>query len=464
MVAGIALIPATDEDSKQPDKIRKRVEHHLKPLVDYAEDTIIDYVGAAICHDAQHKAKKSDLGCCGPSCEIRRIPVKFRAACRINRRTSLFIGGTGGMRKLETGHRSRLHKGIEDFLVNPRRFLRMKYHTIPGIAEGIYGWVAANYAASTEDTDAKFGTNPIKGYVEMGGQTMQIALSCGTVPNQALRGDGFRDITIGSNKYNVFAHEWGDRGADAQWRRHLLNLYGVPNPADKIAKERLNPLVKDGCLPDGAWDPNYPNGYSGSGEFDECVKECKKLVACGDECAQAHGCLMQTVRQDVRTKVAGVKAWVGGATFWYGARGVFADPDTGSEYQPIRLMHEANWVHKMFEQRRNVMPGGNQTHAWRSVFNAVYTTVTLHKGFGIRLEQGSGGDASTDIDLSAEQKLAGEMVTELEEFTTTDNDDHTSTYTIVDPDKQPWALGAALIQVHDPNCIQDLLERYKPSL
>ena len=490
MVPGIATIPATDGDSKRPDEIRKRVEHHLKPLVHYAEGVIIDYVRKALLHDAHHLNRRGinsanpwDSNTGDDFREATRLfNIATGSACRNTAalRASLFIGGTGGMRALEAGRRSRLHKGIEDFLVNPRRFLTMKYHTIPGIAEGIYGWAAANYAKTKDG--ATFGRDTIKGYIEMGGQTMQIALNCGIVTNEApaIKGDGFRDITIGGIKYNVFAHEWGDRGADARWRRHLHVLYALPNmditPADKIAKERLNPqepentrLLKDNCLPKGAWDPRYPNGYSGTSNFTECIKDCLALVACRgyvqleQHAGHQYGCLIQSLPAVVpKDKVAGVRAWVGGANFWYGAQGVFANPD--GQYQPIRLMHEANLVHNRYKQREPAMPEANRPHLWRAVFNAVYTSLTLHMGFGIRLKQQARGDATTAVTASDHEKLNEAMLEQLNTLTTTADNDDISSYTIVDPDKQPWALGAALIQIHDSDCIQDLLERYKPSL
>ena len=153
MAPGIAKIPAADLDDAAT--IRMRVAHHLKPLLDFAE----------------HEIKRHARG-------------QYRPG-----RVTLFMGATGGMRDLEIGKRSRLQQQTRKFLASCP-FSRVEYKTIPGLAEGIFGWAAANYSSSTDEKfPGQFGftTSPIlgsgrypprrqqrytKGYLEMGGQTM----------------------------------------------------------------------------------------------------------------------------------------------------------------------------------------------------------------------------------------------------------------------------------------------------
>ena len=195
-------------------------------------------------------------------------------------------------------------------------------------------------------------------------------------------------IKIGPSKYDVFAHEWGDRGADAIWRKHLGHLYGSSNPADVIARVRLHPRERDSCLPKGAWDPDYPNGYSGAGNFSECIEECRALVACKNgACKDQHACLIEQLPQRVRSQLPKdlrVKGWVGAANFWYGARGVLAKPD--NDYEPIRLMREAAYLHtENYEERMEAMKASNNPdheRLWRAVFAAVYTSVTRRIALG----------------------------------------------------------------------------------
>jgi len=440
---GIAKIPA--EDSDDAATIRKRVAHHLKPLLEFAEN------------------------------EIRRHARRQYRPGRV----TLFMGATGGMRDLEIGRRSRLQQQIRKFLASCP-FSRVEYKTIPGLAEGIFGWVAANYSSSTDEKlpgQFGFATSPAlrggrhtfaryqrytKGYIEMGGQTMQVAFSCN--PEETSKSlENFRKIRIGPTKYDVFAYEWGDRGADAAWRKHLRQLYDNSNPADKIATVRLHPRERDNCLPKEAWDPDYPNGYSGAGNFAKCIEECIALVACQNgACKDQHPCLLSQLPQGVRSQLPKdlkVKGWVGAANFWY-ARRVLAEPDT--DYKPIRLMREAAHLHtKDYMARMEAMKASNNPdheRLWMAVFNAVYTSVTLHRGFGVQTPIAQEVMMAAD-DNALKKSLGKEVAAQIKALNMTS--DPGTEYTIVDPARKPWALGAALVYIHDPDCLRDLLKKYE---
>jgi len=362
------------------------------------------------------------------------------------------------------------------------------YQTISGKVEGVFGWVAANYTvgANTFPSDAAVNAGRGHNYLEMGGQTMQLAL-CTTVhpagnPVPPLR------IKIGPRLYELLAHCWEDRGADAVWRKHLDNLYGPAHPPNGVRGVLPASATANNCLPKDAHDPKLVD-YPASGRFIECIHDCLWLAGSHHQVGstmnvrQPGFLIREHLPAESRNSVNAQTHWVGTATFYYGPRGVFLNPTTS--VNTITLFQEASQVHTtsyaasrqaMLDAATAEIASANSTeneadkaryrgsaaahqdasnYLWRAIFNAVYTSVTLHNGFGFKFILANAGNTTARTNLISEiyNALPGEQrnlrdtLTQFLDRSITDapGQQNAKTYTIIDPDTKPWAMGAALV-------------------
>ncbi|KAF8428013.1 hypothetical protein BGX38DRAFT_1234393 [Terfezia claveryi] len=370
---------------------------------------------------------------------------------------------------------------------NWARMDEVNYKTISGRLEGIFGWAAANYEANAGAGPATFAGNDGGGcgYVEIGGQTMQIAFHCPADLPGALPKAVTRNILIGRN-FRVFSHCWEDRGANATWQKHRDSLYngsGKPQvrPLDDDAR-------KDNCLPRGVSDGSLPcppgpyPGYTGNGRFIACIKEILSLAGSYFLNADAEmelrraGFLLNDLPQDARNAANELAEWKGAATFFYGVRTLIAN---APGYNPIALMREVIQLQTgtigNYQARQN---GREAEHFCKAVFNAVYTSVTLHNGFGIKIfnaeseEVNSGtlrdalaqglpaAEAQQEEDVQQRQHVQEQLdawpeneqaplpVRALVGACVTQVQLQAKSYSVIVPDSKPWAQGAAVIYAH----------------
>ena len=421
-----------------------RVKHHLRPLITFARYKIAHDGGA-------------------------------------NRPVGLFVGATGGMRALLNQDDDPRKRSIEDTVQQIIRTYnyavmdKVDYQTISGRVEGVFGWVTANYTGNTNpgnNNPANFATTPEPaqqiggqaiqgcGYVEMGGQTMQIAFHSGNV-NTGIQ------ISIGAN-FNVAAYCWENRGADATWQKHRDNLY---DGSEKPQKRKLglelhhNATRIDNCLPTRALDRAKPsptpgdNGYTGSGLFIGGLHECLWLAggyyptALGTFEPRAPGFLRNDLPENFRNIARVLKNWMGGATFRHGLRNIISE----GAYAPITLLAEAAELQTGDNANYNTRRGNTpEKYFCRTVFDAIYTSVTLHNGFGMKIH--SDDTAETNINtvrnaLAPVQRgtwlNAGQPPPPLKallDACVTDNEALGKTYSVID---KPWALGAAVVYAHN---------------
>jgi len=375
------------------------------------------------------------------------------------------------MRELETGPRSRLHTYIEQNLLRHvwGPFHRAIYATLPGQAEGIFGWVAANYDHALPRFDGS------KGYLEMGGQTMQVAFK--TVQDQVRdTRKAFHRIKIGE-EHNVFTHCWETGGADAKWNSYLDSFVGHAGVRDNADIASIPVLVDS----------------TGTGTFVDCLRGCHKLLGCPVDACQnltgicpvvkKQGCLIQRLPQHIHTQLP--NTWVGSAAFIHGVRGGFPDLRISNEYNPLRLLRDAYRLHTMSYTRCTAEAAyqSNPQYLWRAVFNAVYTSVTLHLGLGVPMAPGDGFAAQVSnlirrvLDDVRGIPTQAQLQQFLEALGNLDPDNpgpewaeeswaedpftpNSRPYSILDSNDKPWALGAALVYAMDvgnPGCLRDLV-------
>lgn len=329
-IKAMAKIPAGDNDL---DALLDRVTHHLQGLLNNASGAI------AALGDGVWQG-----------------------------RTTLVVGATAGMRSLsnnlvDVGKKARIEHVARKYIheyANAQGLDARFYATISGATEGQFGWAAVNYTPNTDDIDGVgtfTGAGDRVGYLEMGGQSMQVAFHSDLDDQDNAR--HFRRITIGGQVHNVFAREWKAHGIEATWASHNKRRTdaGGQYPAAAIVDGVVNPL-QDNCIPQGAQE----TGVNGAGNFYACMQEALWHVRCGDlvpvlgctqlanvanPCASglhagdnnalvpaAHrGCLIHNMPAHVQDHIhtAAITRWVGGSNFFYGAFGVF-DEDTRTGY------------------------------------------------------------------------------------------------------------------------------------
>lgn len=411
---GISEILLSEAGTGMQNRLRMgiAVRHHLEPLLDSAYREIATDTGLVLhlpfLRAAVHKHLK-DL-------------YQF---------ISVFVGATGGMRELLQHHPARaglIEGQAQAFLNNVRnsKNSQANYKTISGRVEGIFGWMAANYnynqvdatfpALAPDDQEMARGC----GYLELGGQTMQMAFDYTAPDNAAL----FRPVKIGNTTYNVVPYCWGDHGVNAAWNKHRGNL-AAESP--------------DNCLPSGV-TVEVNDGHPGSGDFVECISECQKLMR------------PEVLGQPLALAPTNVKGWIGSANFYHGARAVLPGAPRPPPSDPITLILEAAKLHTgspaQYLARHASLLDGDKEYFFRAVFNAVYTSAILHEGFGIKVAKAAehdeivGGAAEGPI-----RDFLNACVT----------DENVKTYRVIDPDTKPWAEGAALMYAHDPTQFGNLL-------
>ncbi|KAF8465679.1 nucleoside phosphatase family-domain-containing protein [Kalaharituber pfeilii] len=312
--------------------------------------------------------------------------------------TPLFMLATGGMRDLQQrsyGDYNILVQEIKDYLKTTGYDCPV-YETIGGEDEGLYGWIAANFNAQRFQKESQSGT---RGFMEMGGQTAQIAFVPTAKAREHYEGP-LRHMKIGLHSYQVFSRTWPILGADAMWRRHLERL-----------QQRSNMVM--------LYDPCLPKGYSmqvetgdekrivqGTGNFLECIEEVFRIVQeeyCPDsECRAGKlcvfrnrgGCLLHTVPglgfDQAKT------SFYGASVFWSATNGVFGgnkkSPTSGAaaNNNPYDVRNFAKEVMDLFcqdwetikELRPSEKSNGYQFLPF-AFFKAALIMVTLHLGFGV---------------------------------------------------------------------------------
>jgi len=435
------------------------VKHHLQPLLAFAEYKIAVDGGAG-------------------------------------KHVGVFVGATGGMRALlnqDDDPRKREIEGQVQAVIqsyNLAQADKVDYQTISGRVEGVFGWVTANYKGNVgNNAAAEFPIHPQQviggrtvrgcGYVEMGGQTMQIAFDFG------LAAEGTITISIGA-EFNVVAYCWENRGADATWQQHRNNLYDGSAKPQK--RKHLNPGLNrnaariDNCLPTWATDQASPNptpgdnGYTGSGLFVAGVHECLWLAGCYSPTAlgtfepRAPGFLRKDLPADVGNTARALKRWVGGAVFYHGPTNLIGEV----AYAPITLLMEAAELqtgdHANYHARRGVgVNATSESRFCRAVFNAVYTSIILHNGFGMKIHSDDTAQTNSNAVRNALAPVQRDTwpnagvpqppppLKALLEACVTNNagDVDCKTYEVINPNNKPWALGAAVIYAHYPSNTRD---------
>jgi len=187
-------------------------------------------------------------------------------------RTPIYLLATGGMRSIPVEDRRPILNMAYRVINTSKTFNvgdpRITVRTITGEREGLYAWVALNYAKRSTD---------YAGLTEMGGASTQFAFALGaaradTIP-VCFPGKARKGVKV----HNVSSSTWDGYGADTM-RASLLQLL-----SKRTQRTKGYPMVLDNpCLPKGAKGKplgKVKRASVGTGDFDGCLRLAKVLLA-----------------------------------------------------------------------------------------------------------------------------------------------------------------------------------------
>ncbi|KAH7683985.1 Apyrase protein [Dioscorea alata] len=196
--------------------------------------------------------------------------------------TEVRLMATAGLRLLDVGAQERILDACRKVLkFSGFRFQDDWASVISGSDEGIYAWVAANYALGT------LGSHPqnTTGIIELGGASAQVSF----VSNEPVPPEFSHVLKFGEVTYNLYSHSFLHLGQNVAYRslRELLNSRDFKSSIKSDVTE-----YKDPCTPKGYSDgmrlseiggvlssqEKYHPVAHANGNFSECRTSALMLI------------------------------------------------------------------------------------------------------------------------------------------------------------------------------------------
>ena len=203
--------------------------------------------------------------------------------------TPALLMATAGLRSVDPPAASAILRSCRAALADsPFRFRDEWAEVLPGAREGLYAWIAANYAAGT------LGAAPADtlGVIELGGASMQITFRPERKPPEEFR----VELVAARRKWSVYTHSALGLGQEAAREAHEAALLAsVPQDGSRT--------VPDPCTPRGYEEETGSNGDSETrslphpphsgvrleprGNFTACRAAVGRLIGVEGLCAHA---------------------------------------------------------------------------------------------------------------------------------------------------------------------------------
>ena len=280
----------------------------------------------------------------------------------------IYLIATGGMRSIPKADQDR----ILDMAFNLIKTFGKTFNAghrettvrvIPGELEGLFSWVALNYARGSID--------PLLGLTEMGGASTQFAFE-----DHSDRVANKTRVCLPSNNdgYDVYSSTWDGYGADTMQANMLQLLSNDAGPESQV--------VNNPCLPLG--ESGKPFGTAtrssvGTGDFKACLAVAKRLLVEG---AKTRGPIPSYSAIQPITDTNNV---LGLSTYWYSYQffGQFGPYDINSPYNPVPF--EAA-VEKYCSHKWGTLTVPDDKFSEGRCFSAAWMLTLLHDkehGFGL---------------------------------------------------------------------------------
>ncbi|KAJ5746204.1 hypothetical protein N7520_011386 [Penicillium odoratum] len=314
--------------------------------------------------------------------------------------TPIFLLATAGMRLLGNLERQLLLDQICSYARANTDFLLpdcgAHIQVIPGVTEGLYGWIATNYLMGTFDSplahDHGKGHHTY-GFLDMGGASAQIAFAPNETETQKHANDltllRLRNIDGTQQEHRIFVTSWLEFGVHEARRRFVESLQAMmgSNTQD----------LPDPCLPNGLrttldgkeLPPGSPAGPSllGTGRFDECLRQTFPLLdkdaPCSDFPCLLHGTHVPAIDFDVNH-------FIGISEYWHTTHEIFEMGykdkayDFNTYQERVKTFCSQDW--DSIEQGIETQQWGKKVDhekAYEVCFKASWIINMLHDGIGI---------------------------------------------------------------------------------
>ncbi|KAL4949221.1 nucleoside phosphatase family-domain-containing protein [Aspergillus filifer] len=313
--------------------------------------------------------------------------------------TPIFLLATAGMRLVEDVKQKLLLDQVCSYARANYDFAlpdcNVHIQVIPGVTEGLYGWVATNYLLGSFDApdDHDHGKDHhTYGFLDMGGASAQIAFAPNATESEKHANDltllRLRNIDGSTQEHRVFVTSWLEFGVREARRRYLGALQ---DSLDDAAKEFPDPCLPvglrttlDGKPFDGSETEKY---LIGTGKFDECLRGTYPLLdkdaPCLDQPCLLHGIHVPAIDFDVNH-------FVGISEYWHTTHEVFEMGHTDKAYDLHTYQHR---VEEFCSQDWNSIEQGISEHKWGKkldqekayevCFKASWIINVLHSGIGV---------------------------------------------------------------------------------
>ncbi|KAJ5123136.1 hypothetical protein N7448_009233 [Penicillium atrosanguineum] len=341
--------------------------------------------------------------------------------------TPIFLLATAGMRLLGNLDRQLLLDQICSYARANTDFLLpdcgIHIQVIPGVTEGLYGWIATNYLMGTFDSPDKHDHgkgHSTYGFLDMGGASAQIAFAPNATETEKHANDltlmRLRNIDGSVQEHRVFVTSWLEFGVNEARRRYVEALQAA------MGTDALE--LPDPCLPSGlrtsldGKDVSSMNDASttllGTGRFDECLRQTFPLLdkdaPCMDNPCLLHGIHVPAIDFDVNH-------FIGISEYWHTTHEIFemAYKDKAYDFNTYQER-----VKTFCSQDWSSIEGGVLAHKWGKkvdaqkayevCFKASWIINMLHDGIGIPrvgLEDTSGSSHNGTKEVLAHGKEKG---------------------------------------------------------
>ncbi|KAL5722802.1 apyrase [Ranunculus cassubicifolius] len=323
--------------------------------------------------------------------------------------TEVRLMGTAGLRRVEDGVREKILESCRKVLRESGFKFRDDWvSVITGSDEGIFAWVAANYALGT------LGSDPQKtvGIVELGGASAQVTF----VSSETLPPEYAHSLKYGEITYNLYSHSLLHLGQNVAYDS-LRELLLSKDP--KYAESHGDGLFHDPCSPRGythstsSWNHSPGPIVHASGNFSECRTAALKLLQEGKEqCRYKHCYIGNTYIPELRGRLLATENFFHTSKFFgLPSKAILSDLMLAGE----QFCGE-DWL-----KLQKKYPSLDQQDLLRYCFSSAYIVALLHDSLGIALDDGRIGFANQVGDIPLDWALGAFIMQNMADLEREDN-------------------------------------------
>ncbi|KAL5217184.1 hypothetical protein ABZP36_017868 [Zizania latifolia] len=292
--------------------------------------------------------------------------------------TEVRLMATAGLRLLEERVQEAILSSCRDVLrASGFRFEDPWAEVIPGSDEGIYAWVAANYALGT------LGGDPHKtiGIIELGGASAQLTF----VSDEVLAPELSRNFTFGDTTYTLYSNSFlnfGQNAAQDSFHEILRSRDSSKNgtlvdPCAPKGYSRIEEVIsKSSNVSSSKLENQYVD--SGDGDFTECRSSSLVLLKKGKEKCQYQQChLGPTFVPELRGHFLATE------NFYFTSK--FFGLKQSSSLSDFVLAGE-QFCNKDLSTLRQKYPNQSDDDFSRYCFSSAYIVALLHDSLGVPLD------------------------------------------------------------------------------